>query len=159
MTTIAGGLVGTVSLVGPGTAVAPNVTVVGGVIDLSNTGLPALGYAFSMPRDGTLTAISAYLSTTAALSLVGSTVTVTAQVYTSPTPDDDFTAVPGAVVTLAPAFTGILGIGTISNGITTGLSIPLTAETRVLVVFSSTATGVTLINAIAGYAGGGLSIE
>ena len=103
--------------------------------------------------------MSAFFSNTAALSLVGSTVTITAQLYSSTTPNNTFTAVPGASVTLAPQLSGLISLGTISNGLTTGLNIPVTAQTRYLLVFSASATGLTLINTVAGYASAGLSIE
>lgn len=158
LTTVLGGLLNTSSLVGFGTnAVGLNIT--GGIIDL--TGGPGLlvNEAFSSPRAGVITDISAYFSTTAALTLVGSTVTIIAQLFSSPTPDNSFTAIPGALVTLAPPFTGILALGTISSGITTGLSIPVTAETRLLLVFSATVTaGIDVATTIAGYASAGLNI-
>lgn len=157
MTSIAGGLVGDGGLLGFGSSV-DGIDVSSGTINLS--GLPTTqNFAFSMPRDGTITSVSAYFSTTVALALVGTTVTVQAQVYTSPTPDDTFTPVAGALVTLAPALTGILPIGTISNGITTNLSIPVTAQTRVLVAFTITATGGSLINVVTGFASAGLAID
>ena len=106
-----------------------------------------------MPSDSPL------ISASAAQSLVGTTVTVTAQLYESNTPDDTFTPVPGAIVTLAPALTGVLAVGTISNGTTTGLSIPVTNQTRMMVVFSATAAGITLINTIPGYANAGIGIS
>ena len=115
-------------------------------------------FAFSMPRDGTITSIAAFFSTTVALALVATTVTLTAQLYSSPTPDNTFAPIPGTLVTLAPALTGVLAIGTVSNGILTGLSIPVTAETRLLMVFSATAEGVTLINTVVGYASAGVGI-
>jgi BclB C-terminal domain-containing protein len=158
MTTIAGGLAGTTSLLGFGSS-ATGISLVGGTIDLTGTVLgPIINFAFSVPRDGTITSISAYFSNTVALTLVGTTVTITAQLFSSDTPDNTFTAIPGAVVTLAPPLTGIIGLGAISSGITTGLSIPVTAETRLLLVFSATADGVSLINAVTGYASGGVTI-
>ncbi len=78
-----------------------------------------MNFAFSVPRAGTITSIAAYFSTTLALSLLGTTVTITAQLYSSTTPNNIFTAIPGASVTLAPPLTGVLALGTISNGITT----------------------------------------
>ncbi|PHG57330.1 bclB domain-containing protein [Bacillus toyonensis] len=159
MTTIAGGLVGTTSLIGFGSS-ATGITLVGGEIDLTGTALgPILDFSFSMPGDGIITSISAYFSNTVALSLVGSTVTITAQLYSSTTPDNIFTPIPGAIVTLAPALTGVVGLGAVSNGITTGLSIPVTAETRLLLVFAATAAGLSLINTITGYASGGIRIS
>ncbi|WP_339242383.1 exosporium glycoprotein BclB-related protein [Paenibacillus sp. FSL R5-0517] len=158
LTTIAGGLVGTTSLIGFGSS-ATGVSILGGTIDLTGTVVgPLINFAFSVPRDGVITSIAAYFSTTAALALVGSTVTITAQLFSSPTPDNAFTAVPGAIVTLAPPLTGIIALGSISNGITTGLAIPVTAETRLLLVFSATATGLSLVNTVVGYASGGVNI-
>jgi BclB C-terminal domain-containing protein len=113
--------------------------------------------AFSMPRAGTITDIAAFFSTTLSLSLVGSTITVTAQLYSSTTPDNIFSPI-GTAVTLAPALTGILAAGTVSNGILTGLSLAVTPETRLLMVFSITATGVSLINTVIGYASAGITI-
>ncbi|MED3325336.1 exosporium glycoprotein BclB-related protein, partial [Bacillus thuringiensis] len=156
LTTIAGGLAGTLGFIGFGSA-APG-TALGAVIDLTGGPGISLDYAFSMPDDGVITSISAYFSTTEALSLVGTTVTITAQLYSSSIPDNTFAPIPGTVVTLAPPLTGILALGTTSNGITTGLSIPVTAETRLLLVFSATATGLGLINTVTGYASGGMRI-
>lgn len=158
MTTVAGGLPGTVSLVADGNSVT-GVSLTGGTIDLTGGPSTLLDMAFSVPRDGTITSIDAYFSSTAALSLVGTTVTVTAQLYSSPTPDNTFTAVPGATVTLAPALTGVLAIGTTSNGITTGLSIPVTAQTRLLWVISSSAAGLSLVDNVEGYVSGGITIS
>jgi BclB C-terminal domain-containing protein len=93
-----------------------------------------------------------------ALTLVGTTITITAQLYSSPTPDNTFAPVAGTLVTLAPALTGVLAIGTTSNGILTGLAIPVTAETRLLMVYSITAAGVDLISTVAGYASAGVTI-
>lgn len=158
LTTVLGGLVGTTSLIGFGSS-ATGVSILGGTIDLTGTIVgPLINFAFSAPRDGVITSIAAYFSTTAALALVGSTVTITAQLFSSPTPDNAFTAVPGAVVTLAPPLTGIIALGSISNGITTGLAIPVTAQTRLLLVFSATATGLSLVNTVVGYASGGVNI-
>jgi BclB C-terminal domain-containing protein len=158
MTTIAGGLVGTTSLVGFGSS-ATGISLVGGAIDLTGTALgPTIDFSFSVPRDGTITSLTAFFSNTVALALVGSTVTITAQLYESTTPDNTFTAIPGAIVTLAPALTGTVALGAVSNGITTGLTIPVTAQTRLLLVFSAEAAGLSLLNTITGYASAGLNI-
>ena len=159
LTTVAGGLVGTTTLVGFGNSIAGVSILGGGTIDLTGASGTLLNFAFSVPREGTITSIAAYFSTTLALSLVSSAITITAQLYSSTTPDNTFTPIPGAVATLAPALTGIIGVGTVSNGITTGLTIPVTPETRLLMVFSTTATGVSLINTVIGYASAGLTIE
>jgi BclB C-terminal domain-containing protein len=87
-------------------------------------------------------------------------VTITAQLYESATPDNVFTPVAGATVTLAPPLTGVLAIGTLSSGIVTGLSIPVTAQTRLLLVYSASVTaGIDIATTIQGYMSGGLGIE
>jgi BclB C-terminal domain-containing protein len=158
MTTVLGGLLNTSSIVGFGSS-ATNISAAGGTIDLTGAAGTLLNFAFSVPRTGTITSLAAYFSTTAALSLLGSTVTITAQLYSSSTPNNTFTAVPGAVVTLSPPFTGVLSLGTISSGITTGLSIPVTTGERLLLVFTSSVTaGVDVATTIAGYASAGVTI-
>jgi BclB C-terminal domain-containing protein len=158
MTTIGLGLADTAGILGFGSSAA-SISIAGGTIDLTGTALgPIINYAFSVPRDGTITSITAYFSNTVALALVGSTITITAQLYSSTTPDNTFTPVVGASVTLVPALTGIVALGAISNGITTGLAIPVTEEERLLMVFSATAAGVSLINTVVGYASAGVSI-
>ncbi len=155
LTTVLGGLVGTTGLVGFGNSLS-GVSIVGGLIDL--TGLT--NFAFSVPRDGIITSLAAYLSTALELALIGSTVTITAQLYASTTPDDTFAPVPGATVTLAPSLTGVVALGFISSGLTTGLSIPVTANTRLLLVFSAAVTdGIDIATVIVGYASGGLAID
>ena len=158
LTTIAGGLVGTPAFVGFGSS-APGLSIVGNTIDLTNPSGTLTNFAFTMPRDGTITAIDIFFSTTAALSLVGSTITITAQLYQSTVPNNTMTAIPGTLITLTPSLTGILSIGSISKGILTGLSIPVPAQTRLMLVLTATATGLSLVNTVAGYASAGVSID
>ncbi|MCG7384517.1 exosporium glycoprotein BclB-related protein [Paenibacillus sp. ACRRY] len=158
LTTVLGGLLNTSSLVGFGNS-ATGVSVNGGIIDLTGAAGTLLNFAFSASRAGTITSLAAYFSTTAGLSLVGSTVTITAQLFRSTTPNNSFTAVPGALVTLTPPLTGVLALGTISSGLTTGLSIPVAAGDRLLMVFSASVTaGIDVATTLAGYASGGLTI-
>jgi len=132
--------------------------VLGATIDLTGAvGLMA-NMSFSMPRDGVITDITAYFSTVLALTLVGGTATVTAQLYASATPDNTFSPVAGTAVTLAPAFSGLVAIGDIAFGSLTGLNIPVTAETRLLLVFSVTTTGIAIDTTVTGYASGGVNI-
>jgi len=158
VTTIAGGLVGTTALLGFGNSVS-GVSLAGGTIDLTGAGGTLLNFSFVSPRSGTITSISGQFSNTAALSLLGSSITITGQLYSAPSGSNTFTAVPGALVTMAPTLTGILAIGTTSTGLTTGLSIPVTAGTRYLMVYSATATGLTLVNTVVGYASAGVNIN
>ena len=96
---------------------------------------------------------------TAALSLIGTTVTVNAQIYQSATPNNVFSPIAGTLISLTPSLTGVISVGTLLNGALTGLSIPVTAQTRLMLVFSATAGGLSLINTVAGYASAGLSIN
>ena len=160
VTTLLGGLVGSVTEVpvaGIGSATGQTLTP-GGTLDA--TGAAATEEdPESLPRDGTITSVSAFFSTTTVLALAGSTVTIHAQLYESPTPDNTFTPIPGTTIALAPALTGTVTLGTISNGTVTGLSIPVTDQTRLVWVFSATATGVTLVNTVAGYMNAGVTIN
>lgn len=153
LTTMAGGLVGTTTAIAFGSSAA-GVSLAGGVVDAVAIG----NMSFSMPRAGTITSLAAYFSTTEALTLPDSTVTITAQLYASATPNNVFVPVPGAAVTLAPALSGIVTLGTVLHGITTGLAIPVAAETRLLIVFSCEAEGMSLVHTVIGYASAGLEI-
>ncbi|PWJ50748.1 exosporium glycoprotein BclB-related protein, partial [Faecalicatena contorta] len=133
-------------------------TVLGATIDLTGAAGLLANMAFSVPRDGTITDIAAYFSVVLGLSLVGTDLTVSAQLYESTTPDNIFSPVAGTEVTLAPDFTGIINIGDIASGTLTGLNIPVTAGTRLLLVFTLTAEGLSLLNTLTGYASAGINI-
>ena len=129
--------------------------LVGGVID--TTGL--VNVAFSMPREGTITEIAAFFSVGASVSLVGSEVTIFAQLYESSAPDNIFSPIPGAIVTLGPPLTGLVNVGTVVSGITTGLNIVVPAESRLLMVFSAAVTGgIDIATIISGFASAGVNI-
>lgn len=155
MTSIVGGLAGLPAFVGFGTGFS-GVQILSSTINLVGE---TSSLAFSVPRDGTITAISATASVAAALSIGLTDIEITAQLYQSTAPDNSFAAVPGAIVTLAPTLSGIISIGDFASGITTGLSIPVTAETRLLLVFSITADGLTVVNTLEAFLGGGVAIE
>lgn len=157
VTTISGGLSGQSALLGFGNW--GSATPAGGTINLTGGAGVNLNFAFSVPRNGTITSMSAFFSSTTPLTLIGTTLTINGQLYASTTASNLFTPLPGATVTLAPAFTGIAAVGTIANGNLTGLSIPVTTGTRLLFVGSATATGLTLVNSPSGYLSGGLTIE
>lgn len=151
LTTAAGGIANTVGLVGFGASTTTTVT--GGTVVIA--GAPTM--ALSMARAGTISGMAAYFSVSGAVDL-GGVFTVQAQVYQSTAPNDTFTAVPGAVVTLSPTFTGTVGIGSIVFGAVTGLSIPVALQTRLMLVFSVTATGEGDVATLPGYAGGGVTV-
>lgn len=112
-----------------------------------------------MPRDGIITSISAYFSTTTQLNLGGGlAINIIAQLYESNPPTNTFTAIPGAFVILQPILTGTVLSGTPFHNIHTGLNIPVTAETRLLMVFSANASTRVSV-AVDGYASAGVAIE
>ena len=69
------------------------------------------------------------------------------------------TAIPGTTVTLTPALTGIISIGTISKGTLTGLNISVPAGTRLMLVLTASASGLSLVNTVAGYASASVAIN
>ncbi|WP_169085592.1 exosporium glycoprotein BclB-related protein [Paenibacillus sp. PL91] len=157
-TTVAGGLVGTVSLIGFGISL-PGVVLTGTSIDLTGSvvGGPLFNYAFSVPRDGLIDSISAFFSNTATVNLLTSSVTLTAQLYSAPLGDNLFNPVAGAAVTFAP-ITGLLALGETRTGTAPALAIPVTAGTRLLMVYSADTADLALAAAVVGYASAGVSI-
>ena len=158
LTTIAGGLAGLPAFVGFGSS-AQGLTLLGSTIDITNASGTLSNFAFQTPRDGVITSFSAFFSTTLALSLVGSTVTIRAQIYQSTTPNNVFSPIAGTLINLTPSLTGVISVGTLLNGSLTGLNIPVTTQTRLMLVFSATASGLSLLNTVVGYASAGLSIN
>jgi len=159
LNTIEGGLPGTPSFIGLGSSAIGN-EVLGPTIDFTGDSVDLLNFAFSMPRAGIIKSISAFFSTTGAILLTDSFLTIRAQLYVSATPNNVFVAIPDAYVDLAPSLTGdMVPADTICNGVTTNLSIPITAQSRLLMVFSASATGTSLENTILGYASAGIEIE
>ncbi len=124
--------------------------------------IPLLGLttqAYSMPRDGTITSIAAYLSTIVSISLPASTATVYVQLYQSTAPDEDFDPIPGTLVVLSPTLNGVIGVGTRLTGLLTGINVPVTVGTRILMAFTVEITdGDPVATVVTGYAGGGVTI-
>ena len=158
MTALVGGLPGTGSLVGFGNSYS-GIDLAGVSLDLTGGPNDPRNMAFSVPMDGTITSLTGFFSSTQAMSLIGSTVTLTGQLYQSTTPNNTFTPIPGASVTLAPDLTGILALGTTANGVTTGLAIPVSAQTRLLMVYSATANGLAPSISVSGYVSGSVAIS
>lgn len=156
ITTIAGGLAGIPSFVGFGGS-APGLTILGSSINLTNPAGTLTNFAYSMPRNGTIRSLSAFFSATAALTLLGTTTTIRVQLYGSATPNNIFTPITNAFVDLV--INGSIAIGDTINGIATGLNIPVTTQQRLLLVVSSTQSGLTLISTVVGYISAGLEIS
>ncbi len=131
--------------------------VLGNIIDLTGSIGLANNFAFSVPRNCTINSIAAYFSSVLPINLLSATFTIQAQLYASSAPNNLFMAVPGAEVTLPP-LTGQLMIGQNVSAISTGLNIPISAGTRLLLVLRARACGPTLVHTLLGYASAGLDI-
>lgn len=155
LASIGGGLVDTGAIVGFGTAIpAIPITLTGTTIDLTTLGV--INEAFSVPRTGTLTAISASFTATAALALTG-TATVNAEIYRAPAGSNIFTAT-GVSVDLAPPITGLgVAVGDTFSGTASNFSVPVAAGDRLLMVFTLRSSGV--IATFTGTVSAGLNIE
>jgi len=161
MTTLGTGLVETVALIAQGSNTS-GITLIGSDIDLTGTsGGGLLNFAFSMPRDGTLTSISGFFSNTVSINLLLTTLTITGQLYQSTAPNNTFSPILGATITLNPTFSGVLiPAGRTAFGGADGLNITIPAGTRLLMVYSVTASGgFTLANTVTGYISGGININ
>jgi BclB C-terminal domain-containing protein len=158
-TTVLGGFLNTVAVLPiSGAGSASNVSVVGGTIDATNSNVA--GLAQPITGNHTLTSLDGYFTNTSAMSLVGSTLELRVELWTSSTPDNVFTPVPGASCTLNPSLTGILAIGTVTNCTTTGLSIPIANQTQaILVVRSNVVAGLDTASTLNGYWSAGLTLS
>jgi BclB C-terminal domain-containing protein len=129
-----------------------SLTVLGGTITV--TGLT--NYAFSLPRDGVISSLSGYLAATAGLTLL-TPLTYRLQVYSSTGPSEVFAPIPGALVDIVIPTT--ITVGSTYNNVTTGLNIPVTTETRLLLVASATGGGLLVAGSVVGSVSAGLAIE
>ena len=130
-----------------------------GQIDLTGAAGTLLNMAFSVPRDGVITALEAFFSATAAIAVLGD-ITIRAQLYTSPSPaTNTFDPIPGTLVSLTPNLTTPITLGEIARGSLDGLSIPVSLGDRIILVFSAVAEGLTVAATVLGYASAGINID
>jgi len=151
LTSLVTGLIATPSLIGFGTAV-PGVTLVGETLDL--TGI--ITEAFTVPRAGSITGLSASFSATAAVTLVGTT-TVTATIYRAPAGSSVYTATT-ATVNLAPPFTGLIALGATALGSGSFAPVPVATGDKLVMVYSITTAGVAIAQVLTGTASAGITI-
>lgn len=156
-TSVALGVAGLPAIIGFGNSTTLP-TLLGSTIDLTGAVDLLINLAFSVPRDGIITNITAYFSVAIGLVLISTDVTVTAQLYSSTTPDNIFSPIPNTDVTLTPTLSNAIDIGDITSGTITGLNIPVTTGTRLLIVFTINSAGTSLINTLTGYASAGVNI-
>jgi BclB C-terminal domain-containing protein len=120
-----------------------------------------LNFAFTMPRDGVISAVSGRFSPVI-IPLFNSfeTFAVQVQVYVAAPESFDFTPLSGANTTLSPHFGRFVGIGSSAWGITSGLNISLVSGQQVLLVFSMSPMGESLFTEVlTGIASASINIE
>ncbi|MEK4385941.1 exosporium glycoprotein BclB-related protein [Solibacillus sp. FSL W7-1436] len=143
-----------VSAIGFGSAV--DTIAIGNTVILP-TEVAGTTEAFSVPRVGTNTAISATFTETAIADVTGTAI-ITAQVYRAPAGIITFTAT-NAFVNLTPVLTGTINVGTTFQGLANLSNIPVSAGDRLAMVFSVSGTGVTDIIVLTGAATAGITIS
>lgn len=151
LTSLVGGVAETPFYIGFGTAV-PGV-LVGGVIVLPTVG-DLLNEAFTVPRTGSITSISATFTVTVALTIAAAG-TVRAQIYRAPAGSDTFSPT-DAFVDLTPELSTLLAVGTTLSGSAITAPVPVSAGDRLMMVF--TLEGTTLAGAVTGTASAGITI-
>ncbi|MGE8035253.1 exosporium glycoprotein BclB-related protein [Lysinibacillus sp. NPDC093692] len=140
------------SLIGFGSAV-DLVPLANNTINL--TGL--LSEAFTVPRDGNITAISASYNALAGQVESGS-VTIRAQIFLAPVGSNTFTGT-SASVDLVPSITEPIPVGLLVFASATISPVPVTAGDRLLMVFYiSSVPGETAVDIILGNASAGINI-
>jgi hypothetical protein len=141
LSTTAGGLSGSVG-----------VLPLSGIVETAQTAPsptdPAVlpGFAQVMPVSTTLDNLRVHMATKSAMSLIGTTLTLAATVYTAAAGTDTPVAT-ALTCTGAPALTGVLAIGTTSD-CSASAPIPLNVGDRAWIVASATATGLGLVNTV-----------
>lgn len=115
-----------------------------------------------MPRDGTLSSVSFHISTTTAAFLFGTTITLQARVYRAtadnPSASNFFLPIAGSLVIANPPLPEFVPMGTTAQGSLSGLSIPVAAGDRLLLVISAQSIGPPS-NTVVLRASGGLGIQ
>lgn len=119
-------------------------------------------YAFSIPTNGNIAALSADFSTTAVtVPFLGlGSIKLIAQVFQSLAFSNLFNVVPGASCELSPAITSVVPFGAVFSCVTSGLNIPITGQTRLLMVIYAKSDSINnLPSQINGHASAGLKIQ
>ena len=154
---LAGGLAGTPAYIGFGSS-APGVTVFGQAISLGS-GSGVANFAFTVPRAGTITSISADFTVIAATSLAITPTNAVAQLYLAPAGTNTFQPLAGTQVTLNPGIT-LISVGQLLSG-NLSTSISVAQGDQLLMVFAAqNPTGgiAVLAGSINGYASAGITI-
>ena len=150
------GVAGTPAYVAFG-ANAPGVDVFGNPIQLFSSGT-ATNMAFTVPRAGTITDISASFTVLGAVSIALGTTYVQAQLYLAPAGNDTFSPIPETLLTLEPGIT-LLSVGQLLSG-NLATEVSVAQDDQLLMVFATYNDGGALVGggSINGYASAGIAI-
>ncbi|WP_172794074.1 exosporium glycoprotein BclB-related protein [Sporosarcina sp. HYO08] len=129
-------------------------SALGLTIDLGAAGLE--NFAFAVPRAGNVTAISAYFTAAAGISILGPT-TVTAEVYRAQAGSNTFSPT-GVAVDLALPTGLVVGNPPVFDS-ASDFNVPVAAGERLLMVYSVNTTGLNVLTVVAGTASAGITIE
>ncbi|OUB81425.1 hypothetical protein BK744_00130, partial [Bacillus thuringiensis serovar zhaodongensis] len=128
------------------------ILVGGASIDIDTV---LVDYAFVAPRDGTITSLAGFFSSSIAIALL-TPVQVQLQLYRALPADTTFTPV-GTPLLLGPA-TDLFALGTTQNGIS-AQAIPVTAQDKFILVVSLNSLGVNQTTAVAGFISAGITFD
>jgi len=146
VTTTILGLVGTVAVLpvsGAELTTPPSISLLGGALNVStNTAL--LTQAQTWPQSGTFNTMKATFMETAGLSLIGSTVTLTASLYSGPLNNLTPTGL-SCSVTLS----GTIVLGNTQTCASSTGTATVNAGDSGFIVISASATGLSLLNTVA----------
>jgi hypothetical protein len=138
----------------------------GNIIDLNNSNSAAINFAFSLPREATITSMSAFFNQLTGPDLDRGHIGIRAQLFSAPPETNLFTAIPRAEVILTAADDDHERNDNDNHnnnhhhhnlsGLTTGLDIEIRAETRLLMAFLIETNGSS--QCVTGYASAGLNL-
>ena len=156
LTTVVGALPGTGLMAAVGASDTLNGIVAGAGGELV---LPEGNLAFSLPRDAVITAINVFFTNTLPLTLCGSVLRITAQLYYSAAPGNVFLPLAGTRVDLSPTLSGNVSANNIFTGSAQNLNVNVSRGTRLLLVFSlSVISGPSLNVTLTGTASAGVNL-
>jgi len=147
---LASGLAGTPAFVGFGIA-AEGATALGTTLDF--TGGTLTNFAFTMPKDGTVTDISATILVVAEVSV---SMNPTVYLYTAPAGTSTFNQIPTATLTLPDA--SLVVVGDVVQGTLSNLDINLNTGDQLLLVVAGTSPTALSAGTLLGYISAGVAI-
>lgn len=152
-TTILGGLIGTSTLLGSGIS-KTGISLTGTTLNLLGD---ANGVAITIPYNCVIKTISFNYYNSVALSLIGSTLSLHLQIYKASAISNSYEPISQSTVT--NQLTGIINIGYTASNSLSNLNIPISANEKIVVLISATATGLSLVNTSTGFVSASIGLN